>query len=137
MYAFDDVLTRPTKDVDFLGFHISNDAEQIINIFKQILEVNDDDAVWFNSETIKAETITELNKYSGVRLFIEGGFDTIKQRLQIDIGFGDIVIPDIQIIDYQLLLPSMNPVFVKAYSKESVIAENFMQQSHFPMQTAE
>ncbi len=125
IYAFENVLTRPTKDIDFLGFHINNDIEQIITIFKEILEINDDDAVWYNSETIKAESITELNKYSGVRLFIDCGFDTIKQRIQIDIGFGDIVIPEIQIIDYPLLLTSMSPVFVKAYSKESVIAEKF------------
>jgi predicted nucleotidyltransferase component of viral defense system len=125
IYAFEHVLTRPTKDVDFLGFSISNDLERIITIFKEITEINNEDTVWYNSETIKAESITELNKYAGVRLFIECGFDSIKQRIQIDIGFGDIVVPDVQTIDYPLLLPSMSPVLVKAYSKESVIAEKF------------
>ena len=125
IYAFKHVLTRPTKDVDFLGFSISNDLERIITIFKEITEINNEDTVWYNSETIKAESITELNKYAGVRLFIECGFDSIKQRIQIDIGFGDIVVPDVQTIDYPLLLPSMSPVLVKAYSKESVIAEKF------------
>ena len=33
--------------------------------------------------------------------------------------------PDVQTIDYPLLLPSMSPILVKAYSKESVIAEKF------------
>jgi len=125
IYAFEHVLTRPTKDVDFRGFSISNDLERIITIFKEITEINNEDTVWYNSETIKAESITELNKYAGVRLFIECGFDSIKQRIQIDIGFGDIVVPDVQTIDYPLLLPSMSPVLVKAYSKESVIAEKF------------
>jgi predicted nucleotidyltransferase component of viral defense system len=125
IYAFEHVLTRPTKDVDFLGFSISNDLERVISIFKEITEINNEDTVWYNSETIKAESITELNKYAGVRLFIECGFDSIKQRIQIDIGFGDIVVPDVQTIDYPLLLPSMSPILVKAYSKESVIAEKF------------
>lgn len=125
LYAFENEMTRPTKDVDFLGKDINNDLEDIKSAFQKISTLTDDDAVWFDAATISAERIKEDAQYEGVRLFIDGGFDTIKQRIQIDIGFGDIIIPDAQIIEYPLLLSVTNPVIIKAYSKESVIAEKF------------
>jgi predicted nucleotidyltransferase component of viral defense system len=125
LYAFEKELTRPTKDVDFLGKDINNDLEDIKFAFQKISTLTDNDAVWFDATTISAETIKEEDKYEGIRLFIVGGFDTIKQRIQIDVGFGDIIIPDAQIIDYPQLLAETNPVIIKAYSKESVIAEKF------------
>jgi len=125
LYAFENEMTRPTKDVDFMGKDISNDLEEVKSAFRKISTLVDDDAVWFDATTITAETIKEVDKYEGVRLFIEGGFDTVKQRIQIDVGFGDIVVPDAQFIEYPLLLSVTNPVIIKAYSKESVIAEKF------------
>lgn len=125
LYAFENEMTRPTKDVDFLGKDINNDLKDIKSAFQKISTLTDDDAVWFDAATISAERIKEDAQYEGVRLFIEGGFDTIKQRIQIDVGFGDIIIPDAQIIEYPLLLSVTNPVIIKAYSKESIIAEKF------------
>ncbi len=126
IYAFENLLTRPTKDVDLLGVHISNDQASLTAIFKNILQVsNDEDAVWFNPDAIQTETITELNKYSGIRVFFEGGFDRIRQKIQVDIGFGDVVYPEYVDIDFPLLVPKLNSVLIKAYSKESVIAEKF------------
>jgi predicted nucleotidyltransferase component of viral defense system len=126
IYAFENLLTRPTKDVDFLGLYLSNDQEMITEIFKEILQVTDkEDAVWFNPDSIQTEAITELNKYSGVRVFFEGGFDRIRQKIQVDIGFGDVVYPELINIDFPLLVPKLNSVLIKAYSKESVIAEKF------------
>ncbi len=56
---------------------------------------------------------------------IEGGFDTIKQQIQIDVGFGDIIIPEAQLIEYPSLLSKIKPAIIKAYSIESVISEKF------------
>ena len=125
LYAIENEITRPTKDVDFLGSGVSNDLEEIRNAFIEICRVNDDDAVWFNIETITSETIKEDDKYEGVRLFIEAGFDTIKQKIQVDVGFGDIIVPHPQEIEYPLLLSDEKSVFINAYSKESIISEKF------------
>ena len=125
LYAFEKELARPTKDVDFLGKNISNDLKEVKSAFQKVCTIPDDDAVWFDYTTISIETIKEDAKYGGTRLFIEGGFDTIKQRIQIDVGFGDIIVPDAQFIEYPMLLSVTNPVIIKAYSKESVIAEKF------------
>jgi predicted nucleotidyltransferase component of viral defense system len=126
IYAFENLLTRATKDIDFLGVHLSNDQELLTDIFKNILRITDnEDAVWFNPDSIQTEAITELNKYSGLRVFFEGGFDRIRQKIQVDIGFGDVVYPELVNIDFPLLVPTLNSVLIKAYSKESVIAEKF------------
>ena len=66
-----DFKTRPTKDLDFLAKNISNDPEQIKNIFKEISEIECNDGVSFNSESITAERITEGAEYEGIRLKIE------------------------------------------------------------------
>jgi predicted nucleotidyltransferase component of viral defense system len=123
LYAFQNEMTRPTKDVDLLGFNIENDSSTILLIFQEITQIEDDDAVWFDSQSIRTELIKEDEKYEGVRLFIEGGFDSVKNRIQIDIGFGDIIFPKSEQIHYPLLLNDLSPIKIQSYSKESIIAE--------------
>lgn len=120
------ITVRPTKDVDFLGLHIDNNADLIKKIFTDICS-NDynKDFVWFNTQTITAFKITEEHKYNGIRLLVDAGFDTIKQRVQIDIGFGDIMVPAAQQLVYPVLLSEMETPVLLAYSAETVIAEKF------------
>ena len=125
LYAIEQELTRPTKDVDFLAYDIPNDFTEVTNAFKEICQIENDDSVWFNSETLTVEKIKEEDKYEGIRLFIEGGFDTVKQKLQIDVGFGDVIIPGSQTITYPCLLTDSEPPVINAYSLESIIAEKF------------
>lgn len=123
LYAFNNEVTRPTKDVDFLGLNIPGDLENIRNVFQEICSIEDDDAVSFQKDTISVEVIKEDDKYEGVRLVIEGGFDSVKQRLQVDVGFGDVIIPEPQNLSYPLLLTDNNEVNLLVYSVESIIAE--------------
>jgi len=125
LYAIEGLKVRPTIDVDFLGINIANDIEIVKNAFSNICTVNSDDAVWFDASSIKAEQITEQDKYSGVRLLIDAGFDTIRQRIQIDIGFGDVIIPKAQKINYPVLLSEMQTPVLSVYSTETLIAEKF------------
>jgi predicted nucleotidyltransferase component of viral defense system len=123
LYAFENELTRPTKDVDFLVQNISNDVESLKLIFQEIIAIEDNDTVWFDGNSIKTEIIKEREKYEGLRLYIDGGFDSIKNRIQIDVGFGDVIIPKGQQINYPMLLPDLNCVTIQAYSKESIVSE--------------
>lgn len=82
LYAFEGSKTRFTLDIDLLGKEIANNTQTIKSIFTEILSIsNPNDGVWFNPETIDAEIIAEQNKYNGIRLFVESGFHTIKQRM--------------------------------------------------------
>jgi predicted nucleotidyltransferase component of viral defense system len=68
--------------------------------------------------------ISKDAQYSGVRVKIEAYLGSIRQILQIDIGFGDIVTPRPIFMVYPTLL-DMNMPHIWAYSIETVIAEKF------------
>lgn len=105
LYAFNQEKARPTKDIDFLGTHISNDSEYIKSIFAQIATVPcEEDGILFDANSIEVEEITQGKEYHGLRLTILASLDSVRQRISMDIGFGDIVTPGPQDLDYPLLL---------------------------------
>lgn len=126
MYAIEGLLARPTKDIDLLGQDISNDIDNLKNTIVAITNTKcKEDFVIFNTKTISIEPITEKNLYNGVRLQLNARFDTTKQNIQIDIGFGDTIIPKPITLDYPTLLPDVPAPKLTAYTLETVIAEKF------------
>jgi predicted nucleotidyltransferase component of viral defense system len=125
IYAMQGLKSRPTIDVDLLGTQISNDIEVLCDVFRQICAIESEDEVAFIKESVVGELITQQDKYNGVRLYIDATFHTVRQRIQIDVGFGDIVIPIVQELEYPILLDDMQVPVIQAYSKETVIAEKF------------
>jgi len=126
LYAMEGLYIRPTVDIDMLAEHVSNDKETLKDIFKDICSiVYEDDCVTFDVSNMVVSDIAEEKKYSGIRLLINAKFDTIKQVVQIDIGFGDIITPAPLFLSYPTLLDGLNPPDIMAYSKETVIAEKF------------
>ena len=126
LYAFNQEKARPTKDIDFLGTHINNDGEYIKSIFAQIAAVPcNEDGIIFDSDSIEVEDITQDKEYHGLRLTIMASMDSVRQRISMDIGFGDVVTPGPQDLDYPLLLENVPGVSILAYSLETVVAEKF------------
>ncbi len=126
LYAYNKDKARPTKDIDFLGTHVSNDTENIKSIFAQIITVPcKEDGILFEAGSIETEDITQEKVYHGLRLTVLASLDSVKQRISMDIGFGDIVTPGPQTIDYPLLLEDVPSVSILAYSRETVVAEKF------------
>jgi predicted nucleotidyltransferase component of viral defense system len=126
LYAFEGILYRPTIDVDISAKQISNDKEQIKQFFQKICDIKyDDDCVIFDINSVETTEISEDDKYAGVRVFVTARLDTIKQRLQIDIGFGDVITPAPINLTYPVLLDGLAKPEIKAYSIETVIAEKF------------
>lgn len=125
IYAVQGIKSRPTIDVDLLGTQISNDIETLCEVFRQICTIESEDEVAFNPKSVVGELITQQDKYNGVRLYVDATFHTVKQRIQIDVGFGDIVIPVAQELEYPILLDEMQIPVIQAYSTETVIAEKF------------
>jgi Nucleotidyl transferase AbiEii toxin, Type IV TA system len=58
---------RPTRDVDLLGFGSSEIAD-IEKIFRVICEIESEDDLIFDSESVKGEDIKEGQEYQGVRI---------------------------------------------------------------------
>ncbi|MGE5402613.1 MAG: nucleotidyl transferase AbiEii/AbiGii toxin family protein, partial [Ignavibacteriales bacterium] len=122
--AYDISRLRPTKDIDFLGSSISNDEKDIKAIFKEILQVGYEDGLVFDYENIRTEIIAEDGNYHGVRVKIDAFLLNIRERLQIDIGFDDKIVPGPADLIFPALLDFPAPR-LKAYSIESALAEKF------------
>ena len=116
--------TRPTKDIDFLAEQLNNDQTELENIFRKIAELNFDDGVKFDPLSISSERIKEDTDYEGIRLKIDATLGQARKRLQMDIGFGDIVIPKAKKVEFPTLLEQVPPK-IKVYSIESIISEKF------------
>lgn len=115
---------RPTKDIDFLGTAISNDPENIKSIIENIISMRSNDGVSFDRKSISVEKITEDAEYNGYRIKMYATLDTIRQRIQIDIGFGDTIVPAPVEIEYPTIIDIESPL-IKVYTIESAIAEKF------------
>ena len=117
--------SRPTKDIDFLAKKVKNDPVELEYIFKKIIEIPCDDGVRFNTSSISSERIKEDADYEGLRLKVDAILGQARKRLQMDIGFGDIIIPKSKSMDFPtLLLEDKSPV-LRVYSMESIISEKF------------
>jgi predicted nucleotidyltransferase component of viral defense system len=117
-------LTRPTMDIDLLG-RIDNSIETIVEVTREICRQEvEPDGIDFDIATIEAKHIAEDADYEGIRVRFRGSLDTARIVMQLDIGFGDIVIPPPEPMSYPTLLDLPAP-HLRGYTKESTIAEKF------------
>ena len=82
------------------------------------------DGLVFDAKTVKGQRIKEDADYEGVRVKFFAFLERSKIPMQIDIGFGDIIIPKPFTIDYPTILDFLAP-HLQGYSFESVVAEKF------------
>jgi len=117
-------LTRPTMDIDFLG-QIDNDIETLISVIKAICSQKvEPDGITFDLTSVTGASITRDADYEGVRIRFHGSLGTARFTIQLDIGFGDVVIPAPTSFEYPTILDLPAPK-LRGYSKESTIAEKF------------
>ena len=125
MFILTDYKGRPTKDIDFLAYQISNDFNNLKSVFQEICNlVCVDDGLLFDPESVYVEKIKEGADYEGARIKLVCNLGNAKKLLQLDIGFGDIVVPKPEFMSCPTLLDIVGPM-VKVYSVESIIAEKF------------
>ena len=128
LFAYEKFKARPTKDIVFFGDKISRDRETIRKAFCEICSIQcpEDGLTFDNVENdIKVEDISLDKQYNGVTVTVTAHLGTTKQPFSMDIGFGDIVVPEPRELDYPLLLEDMPEVSITAYSLETVVAEKF------------
>jgi hypothetical protein len=81
-----------------------------------------EDGLILDGDSLQAEPITEDADYEGVRIRGWATLDGARARLQLDVGFGDAVVPDPLPMRYPVLLDLPAPELL-CYSRESTIAE--------------
>ena len=120
---------RIAEDVDFLGlyaFDIKSTKEKFINIFSKLSHKNQNpnftDEVVFNINSLEAKGIWLETEYPGVRININAVFEDYQKNIQIDVGFGDPIVPPPQWIDYPMLTTDKSNRYNK-YKLQTVTPE--------------
>ncbi len=97
LYAiFDGDYQRATTDIDLLARRISNSRDEMKAIFKDILAQDIDDSLIFDPDKISVTDITEFKKYHGLHISAVGYLGRTKIPVAIDIGYGDVIYPDVK-----------------------------------------
>lgn len=115
---------RTTLDIDFLAYY-DNQIASIEKVVKDVCEITvEPDGLIFDSETVKGQTIKEDADYEGVRVKFIGFLERSRIPMQIDVGFGDVIYPKPNVIDYPVILDFPKP-HLKGYPAESIVSEKF------------
>lgn len=115
-------ISRPTMDIDLLG-RTDNAVDTIVTVMREISQTAvADDGIVFDPGSFAGETIREDADYAGVRTEFIGRVDSARVRMQIDIGFGDVMTPGPERLIYPTILDFPAPT-LSGYSRETVVAE--------------
>ncbi len=115
---------RPTRDADLLGFG-PDDMESTISAFREICLIPLEDGIVFDQNSIKGSVIRKEAGYGGIRIDLQAKLDGARIALQVDIGFGDVVTPAPEAVNYPVLLKDLPAPQLRAYPKYTVVAEKF------------
>ncbi len=113
--------SRATRDIDLLAF-LDNSPENLAAIFREVCRISGNDGLVFDPDSVDAQKIKEDADYEGVRVRCRGLLGKARVTMQIDIGFGDKVHPNVVQADYPVLLDRPTPS-LRMYPQETVVAE--------------
>jgi hypothetical protein len=117
-----DVMHRPTRDADFLGFG-PMEAELLADTVREICAVPANDGMSFDATSVVVEEIREEARYGGLRVRLVGRLGNARTTVQLDVGYGDAVTPGAEDVDYPTLLEDQPAPRLRVYPRASVVAE--------------
>jgi len=113
---------RATRDLDLLGFGDPGVAH-VREVFTKVLAHDAvDDGVQFDLATLEVGLIREDQEYGGVRVEVVARVTNARVRLQVDVGFGDVVTPEAMLVEIPPLLDFPAPR-LRAYPRETTVRE--------------
>ena len=114
---------RATRDIDLLATGDSSPAA-LRHIMEAVCAqvVEEEDGIVFLPDTLRIEERAEGRIYQGLHLEMAALLATARLRLEIDIAFGEAVIPPAWEVELPSLLDKPAPR-LRAYHKETAIAE--------------
>jgi hypothetical protein len=124
LVAWEAPLARSTKDIDLLG-RMNNTIEDVVDAIKAACSLDAiPDGLLFDVKSVVGQRIAEEADNEGVRVRFRGNLGNARITMQVDVGFGDAVLPEPVEVDYPTLLDLPAPRLL-GYSRESAIAEKF------------
>lgn len=116
---------RSTRDVDLLAFG-GNDGETVRNAMETICNVScPEDGIALDISTLKIAAIRDGQRYGGQRATLIALLGNAKCNVQVDFGFGDVVIPGPEEAQLPTLIGGLPAPFLLTYPQVSSIAEKF------------
>ena len=111
---------RTTMDIDTTVRALPLTEEKAREFLEKIMAIDLEDGVSFR--ITKTEDIMEGHQYEGIRFFIEGTIDKLRQTIKIDISTGDAITPGA--VEYELpLILEKRKIGLWAYNIETLLAE--------------
>ena len=122
--AWGGVMLRGTRDVDLVhSAYVSTDALRSI-LEAVCMEPCPDDGVVFSPEsiTIDGDPPDPIRGGPPARAKLKGKLHTARLSLPVDIGFGDVITPERERVEFPTLLDHPRPA-LWTYPRETVVAE--------------
>lgn len=112
---------RVTRDIDLLG-RGANSVDAVVDRLKDVLGHDVSDGLRFDLASVSGSEITAEAAYVGVRVRFTADLAGMVIPMQVDVGFGDAVVPPAQWVDYPQLLDLGTPRLL-GYPAEATLAE--------------
>jgi len=114
---------RPTRDLDLLAYG-DRSVDRLERIVREVCRTPvAPDGLEFDPDSVRLTDIREDQEYQGLRVQLQAILGEARIGVQIDTGFGDAVTPEPTELTYPTLLATFPAPVLRAYSRETVIAE--------------
>lgn len=121
--VWSDLLLRPTMDLDLLGLG-EDSIERFERVFRDLanLQVEQDDGISFDADSVRAIAIRDEQEYQGKRVTMKAQLGNVPIKVQVDIGIGDIVTPSPEALMFPGLL-DLPQARIRGSTRDTVVAE--------------
>ena len=116
---------RETTDIDFSLTRLDAEAEKIKSVMLKIVGIQLNDGITFEWDRV-AELTQPHMEYSGFRIFLHANFGNMVDKIQIDIGLGDVVLPQHRVFfpyEYKGKPIFAGEISLLVYPPENIFAE--------------
>jgi hypothetical protein len=116
--------SRTTRDADFSST-VELSHEELRKVVSEICSTPvEEDGLDFSDLSTKSEEIVGQGDTPGVRLKFTGRLGNALVNVRVDVGFGNVIVPDPVKVEFPVLLDHPPP-WILAYGKETIVAEKF------------
>ena len=114
--------SRATMDIDFLLQRLPNTPERLQLIIEEIISTDTgNDFISFELKNVQTTAVAK--KYTGISASLLAKLKNTKTPINIDFGFGDVIVPQQEKRSIPTQLEEFEKPVVNTYSLETTIAE--------------
>ena len=116
---------RPTRDLDLLGLG-TGDVDSVRKSVLAIMRIKaPEDGLWFDEASLVVHPIRNDMAHGGVRAKFRAKLGNVRIPVQVDVGFGDAMVPGPEAREFPPLLVGLPTALLQTYPVCTVIAEKF------------